>query len=154
MQALDVVRRALVGCVLLIGLAIIAGPAVVNEPPSEGDVIRSETAHGLVRANRITLVDIRQPEEWSATGVAEGAILVTMHQPIDEFIAQLSRHGIAPDSERPVALICARGVRSRWLQHQLIERGYRNVLDVTDGMLGSPGGDGWLASRLPVRPAP
>lgn len=154
MTAVSRTARALIGCAIMAGLLIISGPAVVSYPAAEDNVILSHTAHALVRADKIALIDIRRPDEWADTGLAQGAFAVTMHQPMAQFMAALADLGIGPDTEKPIALICARGVRSRWLQGELINAGYGNVIDVSDGMMGSPAGAGWLASELPVRPAP
>lgn len=67
-----------------------------------------------------------------------------------DFIAALDQV-TGGDKSVPVALICARGVRSARLSNRLTEAGYTNIIDVPEGMLGSPAGPGWLQSGLPVR---
>ena len=66
----------------------------------------------------IWLVDIRRPEEWAATGVAPGALTLDMRRA--DFTEALVR-ATASDPDRPVALICARGMRSRRLTIRLTE---------------------------------
>ena len=49
-----------------------------------------------------------------------------------------------------IALICTRGNRSRRTQQFLSQRGFTQVLDVSEGMLGRNAAPGWLARNLPV----
>jgi rhodanese-related sulfurtransferase len=65
-----------------------------------------------------------------------------------DFVAQLLAKVSSKDA--PVALICARGVRSRGLSRRLIQAGFTNIIDVPEGMLGSGAGPGWLGAGLPV----
>ncbi|WP_267167675.1 rhodanese-like domain-containing protein [Sulfitobacter sp. F26169L] len=105
-----------------------------------------QDAHTAARAGEITLIDIRRPDEWARTGVGEGAIPIDMRDP--EFTEILLK--TIPDKDAPVALICARGVRTRWLAKRLAGAGFTNIIDVPEGMLGSGAGQGWLAAGLPV----
>jgi rhodanese-related sulfurtransferase len=50
----------------------------------------------------------------------------------------------------PIALICARGVRSRGMTARLTAAGFTNIIDVPEGMLGSGAGSGWLMRGLPT----
>jgi rhodanese-related sulfurtransferase len=52
---------------------------------------------------------------------------------------------------RPIALICAVGNRSAFLQGWLRKAGFENVFDVTEGMVGGRRGAGWIKTGLPVR---
>ena len=104
-------------------------------------------AHRQAMAGEILLVDIRRPDEWARTGIGAGA------QPLDmrrEDFAQALLALTGGDRDAPIALICARGVRSRKLTRRLSEAGFTNVLDVPEGMLGSGAGPGWLRAGLPV----
>ena len=51
---------------------------------------------------------------------------------------------------RPVALICATGGRSAQLLAALKRAGYSGFIDVSEGMLGSRRGPGWIARGLPI----
>lgn len=107
-----------------------------------------DEAHRAARAGSITLIDIRRPDEWARTGIPYGAVPLDMRDPAfaRDLLAQVNG---ARDA--PVALICARGVRSRRLAEALAEAGFTNVLDVPEGMMGSGAGPGWLGAGLPVR---
>lgn len=104
-------------------------------------------AYAAVQADEIWLIDIRRPDEWAATGIAEGAIALDMRR--EDFVAAL-QEATAADPDRPVAIVCARGVRSRRLTADLAEAGITNLIDLPEGMLGSQAGPGWLGAGLPV----
>lgn len=107
-------------------------------------------AHQRAVAGEILLIDIRRPDEWARTGVAAGA------EPLDMRLADFQDRLAVLMARRPgvpVAVICARGVRSRALSARLRQAGIDDVMDVPEGMLGSGAGPGWLAAGLPlVRP--
>lgn len=102
----------------------------------------------LAQSGEVTLIDIRTPEEWAQTGVAEFAETNSMHQP--GFLERLDEM-IGGDKDRAIALICATGGRSSYLQSELRQRGYNKVIDVTDGMIGSGAGPGWLGNGFETR---
>jgi len=112
----------------------------------DGTALSVADAHAAATAGDITLIDIRRPDEWARTGVGEGAIPLDMRDP--DFPGKLL--ALAPDPDAPIALICARGVRSRGLAKRLTDAGFTRIIDVPEGMLGSGAGPGWLAAGLPV----
>lgn len=99
-----------------------------------------------VRDGQLLLIDIRRPDEWERTGLAEGAIPIDMRRP--DFVEAVRAARL--DAAQPVAVICARGVRSQRLTTRLIEAGITPIVDVPEGMLGSFAGPGWLKRGLPV----
>ncbi|MEM7317821.1 MAG: rhodanese-like domain-containing protein, partial [Pseudomonadota bacterium] len=115
-----------------------------------GGQLNVTEAHAQATAGDIVLVDIRRPDEWQATGVGEGAHPIDMRRP--DFVEALVRVA-GPDLDRPIALICARGVRSARLSLALTEAGYTRIIDVPEGMLGSRAGPGWLDAELPLQTA-
>lgn len=140
-------RRA----VLALGGAVLAGLAVreylLTPEDFAGGDLSVEAAHEQANAGAVLLVDIRRPDEWASTGVGAGA------QPLDmrraDFVAALDQLA-GGDRGRPIALICARGVRSARLANQLAQAGFTSIIDVPEGMLGSRAGPGWLRAGLPV----
>lgn len=93
------------------------------------------------------MIDVRSRQEWTATGVAEGAWAISLHE--DKFPDRLfSARELAEG--RTVALICATGGRSGSVMRSLREAGYAGFVDVSEGMLGSSMGPGWIAAGLPV----
>ena len=86
----------------------------------------------------IPVIDIRRPDEWSATGVIDGSHLLTFFDEKGNYDAQAFRSAldkIVPDAE-PVVLICRTGRRTdivtRWLSEK---EGFATVYNVEDGIL-------------------
>ncbi|WP_050603320.1 rhodanese-like domain-containing protein [Ruegeria sp. 6PALISEP08] len=134
------------------GVALAAGFAIreIRLIPEDhgGERISVETAHEQARKGRILLVDIRTPREWRASGIGEGAAPLDMRR--EDFVEALQQL-TGGQLDAPVALICARGVRSARLSNQLIAAGFTQIIDVPEGMLGSAAGPGWVRAGLPVR---
>ena len=137
------------------GLATAGGSAVfattwfnvLADASAEG-ALTVEDANRLATEGQIYLVDIRRPDEWARTGVAKPAIPIDMRRDDFETVLQavFSQFGV-----RPVALICARGVRSDRMNTRLESAGFTNIIDVPEGMLGSGAGPGWIKRALPLR---
>ncbi|WP_170387388.1 rhodanese-like domain-containing protein [Ruegeria atlantica] len=113
-----------------------------------GGQISVAEAHELALSGDILLVDIRTPREWRATGIGDGAQPLDMRR--EDFEQALTRLTNG-DRGAPVALICARGVRSARLSNRLTEAGFTHIIDVPEGMLGSAAGPGWVRAGLPVQ---
>lgn len=117
-------------------------------PPHEGGLLTVQQAYAKASTGDILLLDIRTPTEWRRTGVPEGAVPLDMRRAdFTEALTMLMQG----DNTRPVALICAGGVRSARLSKRLIAAGFTTIMDVPEGMYGSAAGPGWLNSNLPVR---
>jgi molybdopterin/thiamine biosynthesis adenylyltransferase/rhodanese-related sulfurtransferase len=83
--------------------------------------VREQVGNGAV------IVDVREPEEWSA-GHIPGAI----HVPKSYLESRIE--GAVPDHEKHVVLYCASGNRSAWAARTLIEDlGYEHVESMTGG---------------------
>ena len=130
---------------------IFVSALLVGSAPLHAEVIRIDVA-GLeqLRETGVPVIDLRTPEEWSATGVIEGSHLVTFadaggRYDLDGWAARLAAIA-APDE--PIAFICWSGRRSgiagRILDRQL---GYEKVFNMPGGM------EQWIAEgRATVRP--
>ncbi len=139
--------------ILLGAVAVLAGGFAIREyrlipPVYAGGQLSVEEAHQKAVTKDVLLVDIRTPKEWQATGVGEGANPLDMRR--NDFIQALEQL-TGGKRDAPVALICARGVRSARLSNRLTEAGFTNVIDVPEGMLGSAAGPGWVRAGLPVQ---
>ena len=132
-------RRSLL--VTIAALAFRPGPAMAETS------LDAETAFKRAEAGDLLLIDIRQPEEWAETGSAKGATRLDLRSP--DFLDALAALS-GGDRNRPIALICASGGRSARMARALTEAGFTSVLDVSEGMLGSSAGPGWIARGLPV----
>ena len=136
---------------LAIGIAALAALAIhqyrLIPEAYAGAALTVAQAHDKAIAGDILLIDIRTPREWKATGIPQGALPLDMRRSDFE---QALRELAKGDPTRPVAVICARGVRSARLSNQLSQAGFGNIIDVPEGMLGSAAGPGWIGSNLPV----
>jgi len=145
-------RKALFGLAGLgvIGAGAYAGPnifyAAITPDTSAGTLTPPE-AHAAAKAGDIILIDIRRPDEWAKTGSPDGGHRVDLR--VEDFAEQLSALANG-DKDAPIALICARGVRSARTSNLLAEAGFTNIIDVPEGMLGSGAGPGWLSRGLPL----
>ncbi|MEM8648739.1 MAG: rhodanese-like domain-containing protein, partial [Pseudomonadota bacterium] len=132
----------------LLVTALAAAPIVLSSRAWANQKISAADAHEQATKGEILLVDIRTHGEWRQTGLGASARPISMHKP--GFIEKLAE-AAGNDKSRKIALICATGGRSRWLQGQLTKYGFTNVVDVSEGMLGSAAGPGWLKTGLPVK---
>ena len=83
--------------------------------------VREQVGNGAV------IVDVREPEEWSA-GHIPGAV----HVPKSYLESRIE--GAVPDHEKHVVLYCASGNRSVWAARTLIDDlGYEHVESMTGG---------------------
>jgi rhodanese-related sulfurtransferase len=140
-----VTRRRLV---LLLAAAAAAAGGLAVLPPRGGaaPLLDAAAAFRLAAAGQLLIVDIRRPDEWAATGTPAGALRLDLRAA--DFETALAA-ALGGDRSRPVALICAGGVRSARLAARLARAGFTDVRDIGEGMLGSPAGPGWLARGLP-----
>ncbi len=128
-------------------IAVAASKPLIDLSVKTEGIIDAQAAFKKAETGELLLLDIRSPQEWKETGTGTGAKKVSMHQP--GFLAKLDAL-TDNNKSKPVALICATGGRSNWLQGELVKRGYTNIIDVSEGMLGSSTGPGWLKRGLPV----
>lgn len=138
--------------VVLGAVAAIAGGFAIREYrliPADysGGQISASIAHQQAQNGSVFLIDIRTPQEWQATGLGEGAHPLDMRR---KDFAQALDQLTGGDRATPIALICARGVRSARLSNQLTDAGFTNIIDVPEGMLGSAAGPGWVRAGLPI----
>ena len=101
-----------------------------------------------IEAGTMILLDIRSPQEWKETGIASVAVPLTMH---DSGFLQGFQKVVAENPEKEIGIICATGGRTGWLQAELAKRGLRQVIDVSEGMLGNKSGPGWIARGLAMK---
>lgn len=118
-----------------------------------GPTLSAPEAYEQTKSGEVTLIDIRTPPEWRQTGVAEGAHRIDMRHPKgpEGFVAEVLKE-VDGDKNAPIALICRTGNRTTQVQKVLVARGFTNVYNVKEGMVGSGAGPGWLKRGLPVEP--
>lgn len=141
-------RRTLLGGLTITGAAVAIGYVSMPgaAPADSENAMTPPEVLSAVRAKEILLVDVRRPDEWEKTGVAEGAVPIDLRR--DDFVEAVK--AALGDQDLRVAVICARGVRSRRMTRLLNEAGLGPIIDVPEGMLGSSAGPGWLKRELPL----
>lgn len=117
----------------------------VQTPPKLGEATPAELLE-LQKAGAV-VVDIRLEEEWSDTGIIEGAKTITaltktgqLHPNFqEEFFA------LVPEADTPVVLYCRTGNRTGMIGNALVSQvGLTNVTHLTDGIVG------WTEAGNPV----
>lgn len=94
---------------------------------------------------KVTLIDIRLPEEWAQTGTVADSHRITLFQKngavTPDFLAKVQQ---VAATDKPVALICRTGNRTRAGADMLAQVGYKEVYNVTQGIMG------WINADKPV----
>lgn len=110
--------------------------ATAAAPASSGIVnISSAQLQGLID-KKITVVDIRRPEEWAETGVVSSSKKLTFFSETGainpKLVPELKKIASA---DKPVVLICRTGSRTR-VAAQMIKAqlGYKTVYNVEHGI--------------------
>ncbi|HBU28329.1 MAG: sulfurtransferase [Thiobacillus sp. GWE1_62_9] len=118
-----------------------------------GPALAAPEAFAQAQAGKLTLIDIRRPDEWRQTGVAKNALRINMAHPqgASGFVQQVATE-VGGDRNTPIGLICRTGNRTSHMQHALREAGFTQVYNIKEGMVGSAAGPGWIARGLPVEP--
>lgn len=138
---------------LLSALMIMAMAAVGRHAAADDGRLAADEALRRAETGELVLVDVRSPLEWRRTGLPARAVPVTIHNSGGpEAFLRAIEAAVSGDRDRPVALICASGARSRAAQSFLAARGFTHVYDIAEGMHGSRHGPGWLSRRLPTEP--
>ena len=119
-----------------------------------GPTLAAPDAHAQAQAGQLTLIDIRRPDEWRQTGVAQGALRINMAHPQGTagFVRQVDAE--VGDRNAPIGLICRTGNRSTQMQQALARAGFTQVYNIKEGMVGSGAGPGWIKRGLPVEACP
>lgn len=141
---------------VVVGLALVAVASVARAQFSVPATIDAPTAMQLAQSGKTTLIDIRRPDEWRATGVPKGAKRINMLNPQGPqgFVAEVLA-SVNGDKAAPITLICRTGNRTSQMQALLKANGFANVSHVGEGVVGSPGqGPGWAARGLPLEAGP
>ncbi len=146
-------RRAASRCLVLCICAFAALAAVMpsSTATAAGGRVTAAQAYSEAAAAARVLIDVRSPQEWKASGLPRGAAAVTIHQPAPAFLDGILA-AIGGNRDRPIALICATGMRAQRAQQFLESRGFSDVLNVDGGISGAPGAAGWLKNGLPMDP--
>ncbi|MDD2898734.1 MAG: rhodanese-like domain-containing protein [Desulfuromonadaceae bacterium] len=103
---------------------------------AEKDISAREAKALLDKNKSIYLLDVRTPQEYSQ-GKLAGSVLI----PIGEF----ERRVREVPKNRTIVVYCAVGSRSKPVASFLAQRGYKDVYNVTDGIVG------WYRNGFPIQ---
>ena len=122
---------------------------------SSGPTLTAPDAFAQAQAGKLTLIDVRHPEEWHQTGIAKGALHIDMTNVQGEagFTQQVAAE-TGGDKHAPIGLISRAGNRSANAQQVLRNAGFTQVFNIKEGMAGNSAGPGWIARGLPVEACP
>lgn len=98
--------------------------------------IMSQEAKALIEKNRnVFLLDVRTPEEFRQARL-QGAVLIPMNE-MERRLAEIPKN-------RTVVVYCAVGSRSGVVAGFLLGKGYRDVCNLSDGIVG------WYRNGYPI----
>ena len=98
--------------------------------------IKATEAKSLFAANKnVFLLDVRTPEEFRQ-GRLQGAVLIPINE-VERRIGEIPRN-------RPIVVYCAVGSRSGLVAGFLSRKGYREVYNIADGIVG------WYRNGFPI----
>lgn len=95
-----------------------------------GEIMASELETRLREGEKLSVIDVREPDEWQSGHIAEAVSI-----PLSEFV---ERVGELTDFEEPIYLVCRSGNRSGKACDYLSAQGYE-VVNMAGGMLSWPG---------------
>ena len=113
-----------VGAVLVIAaFALLSQPSAVKKAVTNEELVQ-------LQASGATVVDVRTNAEFIS-----GHIANSLSIPLDQLAAAVSGW----DKSRPVVVYCATGARSAEAATYLADQGFKQVYDLTAGMVGWKG---------------
>jgi rhodanese-related sulfurtransferase len=132
--------------VVIIGLALVlaacGGDKDKDDSPASFTTVTVQEAFDQLGDNdTAVIVDVRNPDEWAATGIPPGAALI----PLPEF-EQRAPNELPKDAD--IYVICNSGNRSRPASQQLIDLGYTSVYNIDGGI------QAWMSANLPTESYP
>jgi len=118
-------------------LLILMFVAIATQSWAAGKNISAREAKVLLDGNKkIFLMDVRTPEEFSR-GRLPGAVLIP--------IGELERRIAEVPGNRTIVVYCTVGSRSNTAAKLLAQKGYRNVYNITYGLLD------WYRNGFPLQ---
>lgn len=93
------------------------------------------------QSGEAVLIDVREPDEWKATGSPQGSAQIALQNPlfVEDVLACVDHK-----KDSPVILCCKSGMRGEKAGQVLRARGFEDIVNVDGGMLR------WLEESLPI----
>ncbi len=130
----------LIALLIVVALFAAACGSDDNKKTSTFTTLDVQTAYTrFSQSDNAIIVDVRNPDEWAATGIPVGAALI----PLPQF-DQRAPNELPKDKE--IFVICNSGNRSVIAAGSLIRLGYPHVINIDGGI------QAWLRANLPVAP--
>ena len=111
---------------------------------SRGKTITPEEAANRLKGGQAVLIDVREPSEWAATGVAAPAVLLSLSDL--QGARQDWKLFLEENQGKELILYCRSGNRSGIAARQLAKEGWSTV--------NAGAFKDWAAAGLPVRQVP
>ena len=97
--------------------------------------INNKELSTLIKQDKITIIDIRRPEEWRQTGIIKDSKLLTLFDKRGRMNPNFIQKIHLLPKNTPIALICRTGARTRVASKYLSkELGYTNIYNVKNGI--------------------
>ncbi|GAB4273514.1 MAG: hypothetical protein Kow0080_21050 [Candidatus Promineifilaceae bacterium] len=114
-----------------------------GEPVQTVPQIDVHTLHQRLLANGLQVLDVREDDEWDEGHIEQAHFMPYTHLvPQLTFPAQLDKLKLAP--EQSIAVTCATGKRSSTAVSVLLQKGFKQLYNVTGGM------EAWKKAGLPM----
>lgn len=118
---------------VLIAVIIVGGIAVFffsRGPQTKYDNITVEQAEKLIAAGEVMVIDVREPYEYQSGHIPKAKLI-----PLGTLPGGLA--GL--DTEKPYLLVCRSGNRSAQAASIMVKAGFKNVSNMSGGMLAWKG---------------
>ena len=114
--------------------------------------INVKTAFENYKSEKIKIIDVRTLKEWKMTGIIPNSYLINMHNEDfsnnPNFIEQVEKI-LNKNNKYDIAFICASGARSEIVAKYFLEKKYKNIYHIPQGVLGKEK-DGWFYLGFPI----
>ncbi|MEX2648945.1 MAG: rhodanese-like domain-containing protein [Alphaproteobacteria bacterium] len=137
----------MVAAAVTAGICLAAGALWVASVTAPAAAFSPVDAYERSRQGQLVLVDVRTSAEWRETGIPVGALTIALLTdggiPNIGFVDGV-KDALGGRLDTPIAVICARGIRSSIAARLLRASGFSDVHDVSEGVIG------WIALNLPL----
>ena len=114
--------------------------------------ISHDESYNLYQSGAL-IIDVRNKSEWKETGIIPKSKLVPMltHARTlrNDFIDNLIST-IGEDKSIKVGIICRSGGRSSATVSMLKDKGYKNIYNMSEGLVGDGEKTGWISRGYPI----
>ncbi len=117
-------------------IAVVVLTASLSQAVGLANVTSRQAQAVMSKNKRVFVLDVRTPDEFRQAHL-KGSVLIPL--------GELNRRVQEIPRDRPVMVYCAVGARSATAASFLASKGYRDVYNMTDGIVG------WYQNGLPLQ---